>query len=378
MSGRRVTVVLNSLVAEGTPVLALELCRVWQQEGIEPSLVTLSDQRGDLLAEFEALRLRPHTLRLGTGPRRYVRMASGMAEFCKRVRANAVLSFPLGWHAFFALGAKWAGVDRIVAHVGNYPPHWTGRAFDKFRFQVQLGRPVTAALACCSEYVREGVIQHFGVPSDEAVTVYNGVRTQELARRAEAARSRRRRGPLRVGMVARLEVHKDQPTLIRATAALRKAGRPIHCILIGDGSRRAEYELLAKAEGVEDVVHFLGSRRDVPEQLGELDVFVFAAKPDEGFGIALVEAMAAGVPIVATDVGACREVLNDGEAGLLVPPGNPLRLAEAISEVVTDVAATKARVKRAKTRATGFSMERMADAYANLLGLGGPPSSSVR
>ena len=65
-------------------------------------------------------------------------------------------------------------------------------------------------------------------------------------------------------------------------------------------------------------------RRDVPELVGQLDLFVFATTSDEGLGIALIEAMAVGVPVVASDVGACREVLDDGALGLLVPPGGPV------------------------------------------------------
>lgn len=369
MSGNRVGVVLSSLVAEGTPVLALEMCRLWQAQRIEPHVITLSGERPDLLSEFEALGVRPHAAKLGRGRGRFLRMATELAALSRGLRLDAVLSFPLGWHALFALGARWAGVPRVVAHVGNFPPHWTGAAFEKFKFLVQLGRPVTTALACCSDYVREGVIDHFGVAPEEAVTVYNGVRTDEVERRAAKTRGTRQTGTLRVGMVARLEVHKDQPTLIRATAQLSRAGHDVECVLIGDGSRRAEYEQLARAESVERIVHFLGTRRDVAEQLGQCDVFAFAAKPDEGFGIALVEAMAAGVPIVATDVGACREILGGGEAGLLVPPKDPRALAAAILAIKSDPAGTEHRRAAAKRRAASFTMERMTAAYSELLGV---------
>jgi glycosyltransferase involved in cell wall biosynthesis len=115
-------------------------------------------------------------------------------------------------------------------------------------------------------------------------------------------------------------------------------------------------------------------RRDVPELLGQLDLFVFATTADEGQGIALVEAIAAGVPVVASDVGACREVLDDhgpgGALGLLVPPSDPAALADAILRVRAEPEAAAARAERARRKALeAFDAERTAAAYAALLGL---------
>ena len=174
----------------------------------------------------------------------------------------------------------------------------------------------------------------------------------------------------RIGMIARLEVHKDQPTLIRAAGLLRRRGLDCEVWLIGEGSRRRELEALIAAEGLGDRVHLLGMRRDVPALLGELDLFVFATTPDEGLGIALIEAMAAGVPVVASDVGACREVLDDGALGPLVPPRDPVALADAIERVRSEPEAAAARAERARRKAFEvFDAERMAAAYAEVLGL---------
>jgi glycosyltransferase involved in cell wall biosynthesis len=111
-------------------------------------------------------------------------------------------------------------------------------------------------------------------------------------------------------------------------------------------------------------------RRDVPELVGQLDLFVFATTPDEGLGIALIEAMAAGVPVVASDVGACREVLDDGALGLLVPPYDPVALANAIELVRDEPEVAAARAERARRKAFEvFDAEPMAAAYAEVLGL---------
>ncbi len=366
---QRLLVVLTSLCAEGTPVLTLDLCRRWKQWGIEPTVVTLAEEPRDLAAEFEAAGVAVRTLGLTqSGPARFTQMASALYRLARELRPNAMLSMPFGWHAFLAMGARWAGVRRVGAHVGNYPPHWLNGAFTKFRFLVQLGRPVTDTLFCCSRYVQEGVVEHFGVPRAETEVVYNG--SNVAAVRARAAKSRRAHGVFRVGMVARLEVHKDQPTLIRAAKRLQQRGVPLEVWLIGEGSRRAEYERLIRELELQQHVQLLGMRRDIPELLGELDAFVFSAKPDEGLGVALIEAMAAEVPIIASDVGACREVLDGGALASMVPPADPEALAEAIVRLRDEPDAARARAQRAARKAGEvFSMEAMARAYAHHLGL---------
>jgi glycosyltransferase involved in cell wall biosynthesis len=370
MGRARILITHSSLAAEGTPRLVLELCRSWQRDGIRPVVVLLRAQPDDLAQEFEALGIERVCLAIGErGYARYGRLALQLFRLARRHRADALLSMPLGWHTYMAYGARLGGVRRVAAHVGNYPT-MSGAAFRKFRAQVRLGRPVTTALVCCSRYVRDGVVGRFGVDPGETAVVYNGVPVAAIAARAGVARRQRAAAPFRIGMVARLEAHKDQPTLIRAARLLRLRGLECEVWLIGEGCRRSELEALIAEQGVPDRVRLLGMRRDVPELLGELDLFVFATTPDEGLGIALIEAMAAGVPVVASDVGACREVLDDGALGLLVPPGDPLALADAIERVRSQPEAAAARAERARRKACAvFDAERMAAAYAELLGL---------
>jgi len=360
-------IVLNSLIAEGCPQLALQLCRQWQAQGIQPVLVLLESEPQDLRTEFEALAIPIHTLALGEGLARYPLLAWQLFCLCRSYRPKAVLSFPLGWHALIAWGARLAGVRRVCAHVGNLPPIWNGRAFDKFKLLVNLGRPVTHRLLCCSEYIRAATVRDFRLRRREAVTIYNAC---DLTAYGGPSRPEVAHQPPRLGMVARLEVHKDQPTLIRAAACLRDRGVAVEVWLVGEGSHRVQLEALIAQLDLADRVHLLGMRRDIPELLGQLDLFVFAAKPDEGFGIALAEAMAAGVPIVATDVGACREVLDDGRCGLLVEPASPTALAAGIRSVLKDPAASARRAAAGRERALrDFSVAAMAKAYGKELGL---------
>jgi len=337
------------------------------KQGLAVELVCLRGHPSDLRPEFESLGVPIHTLELGNGFGRYLRLIWLSFCLCRQLRPSAVLSFPLGWHACIGIGARFAGVQRFSAHVGNLPPVWTGNAFRKFRILVQLGRPFTQRLLCCSEYIRTATVRDFGLHSRETRTIYNAC---DLDNFVTFNRSVNGHHPPRLVMVARLEAHKDHPTLIRAVAELRIQGLKVELWLIGEGSHRIRLEALIKELQLNDQVFLLGSRRDIPALLCQIDLFVFAARPDEGFGIALAEAMAAGVPIVATDVGACREVLDGGRCGLLVEPYSPVALAAGIRHALTDAESALQRANAARQRAlSDFSVPAMAAAYAQQLGL---------
>lgn len=363
----KVIIFLQSLAAEGCPQLALGLAKAWREEGIEAIIVTLERGPLDLAVEFKRLGV---TIVLGDylgGSHRHFRLARATHAMCRQWKPAAVLSFPLGWHAPIAWGAKAAGVRRVCAHVGNLPPIWSGRSFQKFRLLVTAGRPVTDRLLCCSEYIRHAAVRDFRLAPYEAKSIYNGCDDRFFS--AESPRDFTRPIP-RILMVARLEPHKDQPTLIRAAALLQDRGTPIEVWLAGEGTERDSLTDLSTGLGLGPRVRLLGARRDIPRLLQRADLFVFAAKPDEGFGIALAEAMAVGVPIVATDVGACREVLDQGRCGLLVEAGNPQALADGIWQCLQDPNSCSARVAEGRSRAQQFfTMREMSNEYAFQLGL---------
>jgi glycosyltransferase involved in cell wall biosynthesis len=120
-------------------------------------------------------------------------------------------------------------------------------------------------------------------------------------------------------------------------------------------------------------------RKDVAELIGQMHLFAFSTTPDEGLGIALIEAMAAGVPVIASDVGACREVLDNGRLGTLVTPADPLALADAIDAVIADAGSADARAQLAREKVLqAFSITDMARRYAALLGLPANETPSCR
>ena len=119
-------------------------------------------------------------------------------------------------------------------------------------------------------------------------------------------------------MIARLDNIKDQETLIKAYS---KVDKKCKLVLVGDGKKKAKLEQMALNLDLDPKEIFIGSRNDIPNILASADIFALSTTEAEGFGIVIIEAMAAGLPIIASDVSACREVLDNGNAGILVPIG---------------------------------------------------------
>ncbi len=140
-----------------------------------------------------------------------------------------------------------------------------------------------------------------------------------------------------LGIVGRLVTIKDHPTLFRALTLLEAGSRAPHLIVVGDGERREELRRLAHDLCLASRIHFLGWRSDLEAILAELDVVICSSR-NEGTPVALIEAMAAGVPVVSTDVGGVGDLVVHAETGWLVPPGDPAVLARAIRVLLMDPA----------------------------------------
>jgi glycosyltransferase involved in cell wall biosynthesis len=141
-------------------------------------------------------------------------------------------------------------------------------------------------------------------------------------------------GAALLGIVGRLVPIKDHPTLLRALALFPDGGQSPHLLVVGDGERREELRRLTHELGLASRVHFLGWRDDLEAILGGLDVVICCSR-NEGTPLALIEAMAAGVPVISTDVGGVGDLVSHGKTGWLVPPGDPAALARGI-EILQD------------------------------------------
>lgn len=136
-----------------------------------------------------------------------------------------------------------------------------------------------------------------------------------------------------VGIIGRLVPIKNHELFLTAAQYVLQAMPQVHFVIVGDGERRVELEALAAQMGLSEAVHFTGWRRDLPLIYADLDVVVISSH-NEGTPVSLIEAMAAGVPVVSTSVGGVPDVLKGGELGTLVPPGDAEALAEAVLQAL--------------------------------------------
>lgn len=157
----------------------------------------------------------------------------------------------------------------------------------------------------------------------------------DISRFAQVDRSRAL--PNQILCVSRLEKEKGIDVLLYAFADLKKTASQAALVIVGDGSLRKNFERLARRLGVGDSVLFAGQQADTRPFLARAGVYVQPSR-FEGWGLAVIEAAAAGMPIVMSDVGCAGEVIKDGESGLVVPPSNSKALALALGRVLSDAA----------------------------------------
>lgn len=221
-----------------------------------------------------------------------------------------------------------------------------------------------------SQAGREYLIRR-GINPARIRVIYNGINLSRLTADKEGVQKVRRRldvppdGKV-VGMMARLFPVKNHAMFLQAAALINQVIPDTRFALVGDGPLRSQLEDMNQELGLASKVTLFGEQRDVGTYLSAFDIAVLTSDT-EGCSNALIEAMALGKPIVATDVGGNREVVNHGETGLLVPRDDPEALAEAIITLLRDTDTAHAMGQRAKDWVvTQFSLERMIHEYQSL------------
>jgi glycosyltransferase involved in cell wall biosynthesis len=238
------------------------------------------------------------------------------------------------------LAARLARVPIVVHTFHGHTFHsYFGRAKTAFFLRVErtLARFTDRIVAVGEDQRRE--IAAYGIaPLDKIVPIPLGLEIEPLL---DAERDR---GGLKaelglnghsklVGIVARLVPIKAHEIFLEAAARVRDAEPDAHFLVIGDGERRGELQAMARELGLADAVRFLGWREDMKRVYADLDVVALSSN-NEGSPVALIEALAAARPVVATDVGGVAEVVEDGKTGLLAPPRDPVALAAGILELL--------------------------------------------
>lgn len=235
--------------------------------------------------------------------------------------------------------------------------HGTAR---RYRLLRKAFRPLVGRYVVVSRQLQDYLDREIGIDPARVSRICNGV---------DATRFRPRQGglplePFVVGSVGRLEEVKDYETLARAFALLA-AESPVapRLHLVGDGSRREAISAYLRGRGLLPLVELAGERADVPEQMQRFSVFVLPSRA-EGISNTILEAMASGLPVVATAVGGNGELVAEGETGSLVPAQDPDRMAEALLCYASDAALRQTQGAAGRRRVEhGFSLDGMVARY---------------
>ena len=222
--------------------------------------------------------------------------------------------------------------------------------------------------------VRRALIANEGITADRVEVIYNGVDLGPFeAVRDDSVLRREVRNELGLAddervilQVARLNPLKDHLTAISTIRKLRDYGVKARLVLAGEGEERAKIEAAIRETELQGHVTLLGARRDIPRLLSAADAFLLSSI-SEGIPLTLIEAMAAGVPIVSTDVGGIPEVIDHGATGLLAPARDDGRLAKHLQRTLTDLALRQSIIAAAQDKARErFSLDEMHRLYAEV------------
>ena len=318
--------VIYAPLVGGSETLALNLCKEWQVVGIRTRICCLYERSGALTKAFEEAGIAYDLLDIG-GHGVWGRWARTTRYFL-RTRPSAIHVHHLGSLVNILVPAYLTGCFNIVytEHSAYSIAHtkWMRRAL-----------PVVSRLVRRFTCVSRNLAEFFatlGVPLEKMVTIYNGV---DIERYAPGASRAELRPVVRIGAVGRLVAEKDYPTFLAALAILKADNVRFFAEIAGDGPLAAELKGLAQSLGLHDVLAFRGTCENVAAFLRELDIYVLSSR-HEGLPIAVLEAMATALPVVATRITAIPEIIEDGRTGMLVPPGDPEAMAAAIRELAKD------------------------------------------
>lgn len=309
---------------------------------------------GDLVKQLEANGIKHYTLPVHSkNPLTILRMAPAVKRILGEEKADILhagsrVPAIIGYYA-----ARSAGVVFITSCHGYY----SKKPFS-FSRVMGWGKLVIAI----SQVIAKHMMDDFKVPFRRIRLVYRGVDIEKFKYREPDESAK---GEYTIGIIGRLSPIKGHKYFLRAVSKVIKSVPRVKALVVGDVSPdkeryKQELESLVNRLGLSRYVEFLGRRSDIPDILARLDVLVMASTVPEGFGRVIIEAFAAGVPVVATRVGGITEIIRDGENGLLVSPEDPQSMAEAVVKILKDRKLAKEITQRARKDAEErFNLDRM-------------------
>jgi glycosyltransferase involved in cell wall biosynthesis len=357
---------LQSLDVGGLERIVLDLTRVGRRRGHRVTVICL-ERPGALAAQVEAEGATVLSLNKPSGRTPWLR---GKAEKVLTELAPDVLhTHSIG--ALWYLGPVARAACQIpvlhTEHIDNVVKAKGWKAKLKMRLIWHKAGRFADRFCCVSDDVSRSAVRWWTVPKSKIETVLNGIDTDRYSDKSTRAGIRAEYGIASgdkvVGTVGRLNEVKSQNLLLQAVAALGPEHSGVNILLVGDGPERQSLEKLANDLGLRSRSHFAGYQQNPERFLPAMDVFALTSRI-EGLPLALLEAWAAGLPIVSSAVGGVPKVVSNGKNGLLFPNGDEVALAAALRKILADpkMAARMAYEGQALVR-EHYSLARMANDY---------------
>jgi len=338
----------------GLERLVCDLARQRSQE-LEP-IVCCLDSRGHLAASLEAAGIAVDVVarKPGLDPGLVFRLA----RWLRQNRVEVLHTHGPDPMLYGGWAARLAGVP-VRVHTQHDTMLADGTWRDRLKFKIAA--PAFQSIVAVSDRTEQILVEH-ARNHRGLLTIRNGIDIERFRRQ----QPREIDDALVIGTVARLAPEKGLDRLIHAFGPLVKRNPRLRLLIAGDGPERPRLQLLARTLGLESTVEFTGRTDDVEGILGRLDVFVLPSLT-EGIPLALLEAMAAGLPVVATAVGGVPEVIVAGESGVLVPADNPFELQRALDGLIESEDLRRRLGEGAERRVRAvFSLSAMAAQYRAL------------
>ncbi|MBI4445048.1 MAG: glycosyltransferase [Acidobacteria bacterium] len=357
--------VLSALDFGGVETSALYLIHGMNRGKFKHTVISMAHSNGERRTEFESIPGVKFMKCPYTGGKR-LSFITSCARLFHDLKPDRILAYNFGNHALIAGAAFFAGINHTYVRVGGSPLRTQATRW-KSTVLAHAARPFCRGEIAVSQAVGSELVNQLFLPADRVTVIPNGCPVEAIFERAQSERIRRlERTPQRLLMVSRMDEAKDHQTLLVAMLELVRRQMDVQLILMGTGPEMESHRRRVEQLGIASKVVFLGSRNDVPEWMGRSDLLVHSTR-SEGFPNVLIEAMAAGIPVVATDIPPCREVLADG-CGLLVRRNDPSALAMEICRLLNDCQLRDAMVERAYQRVqVVYNLTRMIRAYEQAL-----------
>ncbi|NOX53304.1 MAG: glycosyltransferase [Planctomycetes bacterium] len=318
-SGRllRVCHVSMTLQTGGLERLLVDFGRFCDRSRFELCFVAL-DEMGQPAKELRELGWSVVSVKSAGGRTRRIQ---ALAELFRAERVDLVHSHNTYAHFHASMAARWAGVSAVIntQHGRGCGDGWKAKA--QFFLANRLTRWIVGVSEDASRLCRRQDI----FSARKIITIHNGIDLERFAFRGPQCHNT-------AISVARLSPEKDVSTLLRAVAEVVPHVPDFQLRIVGSGAEETRLRRLADELGIVRHVQFLGERWDVPELLARSGLFVSSSRT-EGISLTLLEAMAVGLPVVATRVGGNPEIIVDGQTGRLVPSQDPTALAKAVVDL---------------------------------------------